>query len=346
MGAPLTIVVTFFDRHSFSPRCLRGLASGFHFADFIFVDSGFMPIQTDVLADFPHKYRYLRTNRDESINDYHRKMFEVLKLVNSPYVALLDNDDFMNPRCVQALLQVLETDSRWVSATGIIMGFSTNNNFPNSAVASLSSPMSASYSRRDPSPNRVDGPGLLKFFTSGIASDWYAIYRTATLTKIFSQLCLVNFQTFDPIPEMYFQIAALACGPHYHGSDQIYLARQQNTSLRTSCPPPVTKLPCYLHDISAVTGLIAACNFDSMTEELLSAIARVALLKVKQKDSEYAHIRSAFGESGNLLNTVHGIADACGGGQSLQTLDAWIARQESVGASDRAFLYDFLAEFL
>lgn len=121
---------------------------------------------------------------DRTLPDYYAKVNRLLDRVKTPYAMMVDNDDLVAWRTVNALIDSLERHD-FVAAGGRISGFRIRGNAPYgqvNKVAELYSPFDRAQT--------YDSEGKANRILSGFANSWtfYAVHRTEVLKQIWREV--------------------------------------------------------------------------------------------------------------------------------------------------------------
>ncbi len=203
----------------------------------IIADGDVNPVIEDLLADpttFPNlKYQYLKYN-DVDIPAYYFKCFDVLDKVDTPYVLMSDNDDFVIPSGVQKDISFLDDNPDYICSGGRIPGFSLLSN-PINLLDSVTGSISKYSSRYAPNPlydcrsfsHDLPSKRILEQLLKPLSVHYFA-YRTKYLRSIYKEL-----QTFNPsfmFCELFTMIRTTSLGKVHSSPCHISYIRQQASS--------------------------------------------------------------------------------------------------------------------
>ena len=121
-GGGLTIVLPLRDRVPYTRRWMEyASACAFPFKVLI-ADGGSDDSAQALLADkrrFPNvDYEYVRYPEDKGYPDFYAKMADAMRRVQTPYVALVDNDDFLVVDGASKAIEFLASNGDYVSCGG------------------------------------------------------------------------------------------------------------------------------------------------------------------------------------------------------------------------------------
>lgn len=137
----LTVLLTLKDRSPFTFRWMR-YANAVHFPFKIFIaDGGSDDRVPEVLGNktnFPElNYEYVRYPFDRTYTDFYHKVENALKRITTPYVVMVDNDDFYIPAGMTRAVDFLESHLDYVSCRGEYIGFDVRSRHDNRSMGSL-----------------------------------------------------------------------------------------------------------------------------------------------------------------------------------------------------------------
>lgn len=118
----LTILLTLKDRTAFTLRWMS-YADGIHFPFKVLIADGGLdesvPVMFRAPSRFPNvKYEYVRYPIDRSYSDYYAKVVDALGRVETPFVAMADNDDFLTIAGLIQSVEFLLSNSQYVTCGG------------------------------------------------------------------------------------------------------------------------------------------------------------------------------------------------------------------------------------
>lgn len=232
----LTIILTLKGRHLHTLRWLWH-ANRTHLPFHVIVADGEVDPTVDrLLADsntFPNlSYEYHRY-ADRSVKDYYAKRRDALEKVDTPYVMMSDNDDFLLPYGINKSIAFLDREPEYVCAGGGIPGFRVGASMQ--GIPDVQGPLLSIdyryisnlwYWCRD-----IDSPSasvrVLEEIQSPLAVH-YNVYRTAALRAIAAEV-----QSNSPsliFCEMYSAMRTMTLGKVKSDPSCFTYMRQQGTS--------------------------------------------------------------------------------------------------------------------
>ena len=224
----LTILLMLKDRASFTFRWMS-YADSVTFPFKVFVaDGGSDDAVERVLTDrgnYPHvDFTYVRYPPDESYAHFYAKLDDALSRIDTPLVALSDNDDFWIVDGTRESARFLRAHPDYVTCGGQMAYFWVNASGSAHPVHSLYGNRVAWKISRVPEPS-----------TEGTASArirvpydvYYHVHRTAELRRHFRIIRDANPQDIFMVDFMVFLLTAIA-GPS-KTLDVLYLARQNDS---------------------------------------------------------------------------------------------------------------------
>ncbi|MDR3574513.1 MAG: TIGR00180 family glycosyltransferase [Anaerolineaceae bacterium] len=122
----LTILLTLKDRVPFTIRWLRYTNTWPFPFKILIADGGKdseLPVLLSNRANFPNlNYEYRRYPYDQTYSHYYAKMVDALAHVETPFVAIADNDDFFLPEGLANSVEFLQNHAEYSSCGGHIAG--------------------------------------------------------------------------------------------------------------------------------------------------------------------------------------------------------------------------------
>lgn len=184
---------------------------------------------------FPNlRITYIRYPNDASFSLFYKKMANATARVRTPYLMLVDNDDFVCVEGVRRNLEFLEGAPDYVSCGGGVPGFTLAAQ-PNAKLHNLIGRIvqmgyrySANYTSRDLSSDNVTArmlDGYRNYMTT-----YYNVFRTDAWQTINSELAELDFSDLE-IHESYCAMRALTLGKEKSDPRVISYVRQFGTSL-------------------------------------------------------------------------------------------------------------------
>lgn len=199
--------------------------------DIVIADGGDDGIAEKVLArpnQFPNlSYRYLRYD-DATVSDFWYKLDHAVAGLDTSYVAISDNDDFVMPSGLAAASSFLDGHPDYVSAGGPQVSFSLFDGIDDPLVQvmgdlySLSSQTATDCYGSDGYFERI------RAFFQNRHSFYYNLHRRPALSEIFSGAKRLDFRNFD-VWENYIYLSLLRLGKVKLMPDIAYI-RQTATS--------------------------------------------------------------------------------------------------------------------
>jgi glycosyltransferase domain-containing protein len=181
---------------------------------------------------------YVRYPDDTGFPRYYAKMFDALKRVQTPFVMLADNDDFLVESGIDRSLHFLDENPDYVCCGGGIGGFSVyvQRGEAHEGVVGPFNQFSFRYETEDRSQD-IGFDSIAERMVAGNQYSWgyYAVYRTAVLVDIWREVIDINF-TDLMLHEWFCGLRTLTFGKAYSDASTIGYMRQYWTSLRSSFP--------------------------------------------------------------------------------------------------------------
>lgn len=189
-------------------------------------------------ATFPHLSFDYHRYEDRSFSDFFRKCVDALGKVQTQYVMMSDNDDFLFPAGLQKCITFLDGAPEYVCASGGIPGFSI---FPQSGAACnvVGSLRRIRYRCHDDGSYRsrdLDDASMAVRVLGELTnylSIYYDVYRTQSLRVIAEEIQAFDFSDLL-IHEMYGALRAVTLGKVRSDPSYFSYFRQGGTSSRVS----------------------------------------------------------------------------------------------------------------
>lgn len=169
--------------------------------------------------------RYIPYPDDIDWNRYFRKLHDAISRVETPFVMMAENDDFLGAQGIKDAVDFLCTHSDYVCCGGGVAGFSINEG--------LLGPLSRlSYSYTGDCKGDGDSDDVKARVLSGFKCNWlfYAVYRTEVLKAIWEEIVDMNPSNFY-VTEHFQTLRALSLGKAHLIQSVTNYFKQANTSL-------------------------------------------------------------------------------------------------------------------
>jgi len=192
----LTVVLTLKGREEFTYRWM-GYMNDIRFPFKILIADGGDDnrLEKHLLEykNYPNlNYEYIRCPLDLTIEDYYKKLYNALKLVQSKYVLHADNDDFYSLSNIQSHLDFLDKNRDFVASRGSLINLEVfDRNFK-----PISASVGHAFLCRHVQTQSIDMESHLArvhqlckgMSTNDYYSNWYSITRTTDLLDIWKNL--------------------------------------------------------------------------------------------------------------------------------------------------------------
>jgi len=177
-------------------------------------------------------YEYIRYPFDASINDFYKKLDNVISRVNSDYILLADNDDFFILEQIPKSINFLDHNNDFVSARGALVNFEVYDNLGNTKAKVHGAGYHALLLNA-PSIDSNDNLVRVRDLCDGMAkfdyySNWYSITRSSLLKDIWRNLLTLPVKEVIVL-EVLTHCLLVNSGKIKIFSDAFYL-RQSDTS--------------------------------------------------------------------------------------------------------------------
>ena len=151
-------------------------------------------------------FKQFDTNK--GFKSYYEMKRDTLKDIQTKYVMICDNDDFIIPSGLNELIKFLENNDEYISASGKILNFEIDN-WKSKTYGNFYFLPTYNYSRLiDPSDKWIK---QINMVFAKFQPNFYNIFRTNTLSKIFNETAELNFSDLT-IYEFFIQLRANTLG--------------------------------------------------------------------------------------------------------------------------------------
>ncbi len=185
-------------------------------------------------ATFPNlDIEYIRYPDDSSFSRFYAKMADATARVVTPYIMMVDNDDFVMPEGIARSIEFLNTHEDYVSCGGGVAGFAPYASSRSTELAllgplnKLAYRYSQNYQSRDLGalsvPERVLD-GYADYMTT-----YYNVFRSPAMATICRECVELDFTDLE-VHESYFAMRALTMGKTRSDAASVSYLRQYGTS--------------------------------------------------------------------------------------------------------------------
>jgi glycosyltransferase domain-containing protein len=241
MTQRLTVVVPLRGRPLFTLRFLWHANAARLPYKFIIADGEVRPDLSRLLDDsrklFPAlDIDYVRYPDDTNFGRYFAKMSDALQRVQTPYVMLADNDDFLAFTGLEHSIDFLDANPDYVCCGGGIGGFAVYaRKYP--WLGGLCGPLNKLAYRYMPYDRSADlgSPSAAKRLSRGLRNSWsyYAVFRSPALLTIWREVVDMNLSDLQ-LHEKYCAMRTLTLGKARSDPGTIAYFRQYWTTLRSA----------------------------------------------------------------------------------------------------------------
>lgn len=166
--------------------------------------------------------QYIRNSPDTSIDDYVSKMATGMRMVNTPFTLMVDNDDLLLLTGVVEAVKSLQREPSSVFAGGDLLGF----------LRSQKSKNRVCWPKRNSDPSAFHQRGGLDAINQNRAefrSLWYSVFRTKTLNWCWDEI--QRSKVRDPyLIEFMLGDLAFSQGEYYYSKVPLYMRLQNQTN--------------------------------------------------------------------------------------------------------------------
>ena len=235
-STPLTIYLPLKGRHLHTLRWMwhaDRIRLPFHI---VIADGEVNPVVAHVLEDsanFPNLSFEYHRYEDRSLTDFYRKCVDAVAKVQTPYVMISDNDDFLMSAGVKEAIAYLERNADFVCYGGRVAGFAISprgGSITRNVVGPVSQ-LGFFYPARDFS--NLSAAERVRFGLANYMPIYYNVHRTASLKLIFNEVVKCDFADVS-IHELFTALRAMTLGKARTGPTTISYMRQHGTSLGSS----------------------------------------------------------------------------------------------------------------
>jgi len=188
-----TILLLLRDRHKFTER----------FLDFylklderpkLYIADGSLEkynISAELILEKKLAYRYF--GPDITIKDFSSKTFNALQEINTPYIMMFSNDDFLIPENIYKSIEFLECNNDFVLSTGKYIDFKlSSEDVINGSIE---------YMKDFRTFNVIDSNSvldrLITLYKNGVPSYWHSIIRRESLVKAWENALIMEVNRYD-----------------------------------------------------------------------------------------------------------------------------------------------------
>jgi glycosyltransferase domain-containing protein len=163
---------------------------------FLVADGEARPPLSDILENareyFPNiDIAYVRYPDDTSLSRFYAKMHDALRRVNTPYVMLADNDDFLGAAGLERAVEFMDSHPDYVCCGTGIAGFSVHAS-RRAPLGLLAGPITKIAYRYSPNDRAADYSSSFatERVLAGLRNTWsyYAVFRARDLALIWSEV--------------------------------------------------------------------------------------------------------------------------------------------------------------
>jgi glycosyltransferase domain-containing protein len=227
----VTVLLTLKGREDFNPRWIDYHARiGLSWP--VIVGDGAPNDANRALFSSPNglKVSYLEFD-DAGFPDFYRKLRDITAAATTPYVMLVDNDDFIVPAGVGLSADFLDAHADYVSAGGLVLGMYVTG--PSLSMSDkIVSGGCVSGLRSIYPVVAYDGSGGLERVTSCLnryAPTWYSLHRRKDSLAVFSALVESGISDVG-VMELFVATMLAARGKQMQTASQVNYVRQLNSS--------------------------------------------------------------------------------------------------------------------
>ena len=147
---------------------------------------------------------YLEFPEDVSFQDYYLKIQKSLKLIDTPYYIMADNDDFYSYDALIYAVKILENDNTCVAASGLAISFKILDGKVYGKKIRFCTSKFVSF-EEESSKERLRG------FFDGAPGNYYSVIKTEVGLSLWDEICRLNFYDIR-MPELLIELGLLSSG--------------------------------------------------------------------------------------------------------------------------------------
>ncbi len=230
-----TLVLLTNGRHNFTERWLKYMHEiSFNYK--ILIGDGSNDENTNKLVSKINNDKKLdievyNYNTLNSYEEYYKMEFEIISKVSTKYVMLCDNDDFIIKSGVEEVINYLEKNNQYISASGKIANFEINNyQFVDYGNKVNFIGFCLYQRKKEPLESFED---QIKSTFKDFQPNFYNVFKTEYLLQISKELTQLNFSDLV-VNEFYIQLRAPILGKNIILENSCHYIRQRGTSSLSS----------------------------------------------------------------------------------------------------------------
>lgn len=261
MRDDLTIVLTLKGREDFTPRWLD-YHSRVGLPWPVLIGDG---APSDATAAMFARASALRTTYrrydDRDLSSFYRKLHDLVAAVDTRYVMLCDNDDFVLPDGVSRSIRFLDDNPDYVSCTGAVLGvYVTDPSFADKDRIFGGERYQLRSIYDTPISNETDAEARVTHLLHNYVPTWYAVHRRDALLKVFADLVERRISDVG-LMELFTATKLAALGRQKADASFASYLRQLNSSQGAGSSSGLladVPLPAVADDVEAMLASVAA----------------------------------------------------------------------------------------
>ena len=237
LNKELTVIIPLKDRAPYTFRLMKYLDKiNFPFKVLLAdggKDNGLMELLSKK-STFPNvNYEHIRYPYDRTYADYYRKMVDVLARVNTPFVALGDNDDFFCLEGLRKSIEFMKVHPEYSACRGKVIRFSLKTESASKESEGLYGKMYKIEHLYDAASitSKTASKRINEHFNHYVPT-WYDVHRIDQLKRCFIILSDLNLQDIF-LAELLVSIMTVLSGKVFRGPE-LYLLRQSGVQGSTA----------------------------------------------------------------------------------------------------------------
>jgi glycosyltransferase domain-containing protein len=240
---------------------------------------------------FPHLQVEYRKYNDRTYQDFYQKVLDAATRIETPYVMMVDNDDFLFPSGVTQCVDFLESSPEYVSAGGGIAQFEL------SAEGAMPPILGGKFARFWYQQSRayraydVNGSSAASRAVTTCANQltvYYNVCRVPVLRCIIGELLKAEFRLLETA-ELFWKLRLATFGKLRSDASRLFYLRQQGTSSNPHRGVDFVEIlgnKGYIAEIQraldAIATVVAAAD-GVAAEPVACELRRIAVVQLRQQ---------------------------------------------------------------
>ncbi len=240
---------------------------------------------------FPNLQLEYRQYNDRTYQDFYQKLLDAALRIQTPYVMLVDNDDFLFPSGITPCIDFLDSMPDYVSAGGGIAQFELSSNgaappILGGKIARFWYQQSRAYRACDVNGSSAESRVLTTY--KDHLTVYYNVCRVPALRCILGEVLQAQFRQLESA-ELFWKLRLATLGKVRSDASRLFYLRQQGTSsnpLRGVDFVEILGTQPHIAEIHKALDLIAnvVATADSVAAEpVVSQLRHIAVVHLRQQ---------------------------------------------------------------